>query len=195
VTAIAHDLSQPLPPLPDFAGATVVHCAAEIRAGDWSAQWRGNVEATRHVLDWAVRHGSRRVVLFSTGSLYGFRPDRRMTEDDPLAPDGPYAHSKRLVETLAGAYAQQFGLAVVTFRLYFPYGGTPVAGMFRRIEQSVSSGDTLTINRGGAPRVTPVHVDDVSAAVLMGVSEAFPPGVYNLCGGGVQGAVAGLPAV
>ena len=182
VTAIVHDLSEPLPALPDFAGATVVHCAAEIRAGDFRALWRGNVEATRHVLDWAVSHGSPRVVLFSTGGVYGFQPDRRMAEEDPLAPEGPYAHSKRIVEGLADAYARQFGLAVVTFRLYFPYGGTPVAGLFRRIEQSVAGGETLTINRGGAPRVTPVHVDDVSAAVLMGVSDALAPGVYNVCG-------------
>lgn len=181
-TAIVHDLSQPLPPWPDLAGATVVHCAAEIRASDWITHWKGNIEATRHVLDWAVRHGSRRVVVFSTGSVYGFQPDRRMVETDPLAPDGPYAHSKRIVEAIADAYAQQFGLAVVTFRLYFPYGGEPAWGLFGRIEHSVANGEALTINRGGAPRLTPVHVDDVSAAVLMSVSDTFHPGVYNLCG-------------
>ncbi len=187
---VAHDLTTPLPDVPALADAVVVHCAAEIRAGAWADHWRGNVIATRHVMDWAVRHRSPRVVLFSTGAVYGFQAGRRMSERDPVSPEGHYARTKLMAEEIARAIAARHGLDLVIFRLYFPFGGPwPVAagdpgaaGLFHRVLTAVRDGGVLHVNPGGAPRITPVHLDDVAAAVVASVDPSFAPGIFNLSG-------------
>ena len=56
-------------------------------------------------------------------------------------------------------------------------------GIFPLIKNSTQKGLPLTLNVGGAPKIQPVHCDDISAAVEL-VLEKRPPGfnVYNLCG-------------
>lgn len=183
---VAHDLTAPLPDLPALAGAVVIHCAAEIRASAWADHWRGNVIATRHVMDWAVRHRSPRVVLFSTGGVYGFQPGRRMSERDPVSPEGHYARTKLMAEDIARTIAARHRIDLVILRLYFPFGG-PLgagadAGLFHRILTAVRDGGVLHVNPGGAPRITPVHLDDVAAAVMASVGPSFAPGTFNLSG-------------
>jgi UDP-glucose 4-epimerase len=185
---VAHDLTLPLPHLPALDGAVAVHCAAEIRATAWADHWRGNVIATRHLMDWAVRHHSPRVVLFSTGGVYGFQAGRRMSERDPVNPEGHYARTKLMAEDIARNIAGRHGIDLVILRLYFPFGGpfrrggTAAAGLFQRVLAAVRDGGVLHVNAGGAPRITPVHVDDVAAAVVAGVEPSFAPGTFNLCG-------------
>jgi nucleoside-diphosphate-sugar epimerase len=179
---LQHDLAMPLPELSALRGATVIHCAAEIRAPDWESHWRANALATRNVLEWAVKHQARRFVMFSTGSVYGFQNGRRMTESDRLAPFGHYGYSKCIAEEICRAYADLFKLPLVMFRLYFPFGPGQSAGMFRLVENAVRSGSRLQIKDRGAPNITPVHVDDVVQAVSLSLDDGFPEGVYNLCG-------------
>lgn len=187
-TGITHDLTAPLPDLPTLDGAVVIHCAAEIRAAAWAEHWRGNVIATRHVMDWAVRHRSPRVVVFSTGGVYGFQAGRRMTERDPAKPEGHYARTKLMAEDVARNIAERHGIDLVILRLYFPFGGafprggTAAAGLFQRVLTAVRDGGVLHVNPGGAPRITPVHVDDVAAAVVASVEPSFAPGTFNLSG-------------
>lgn len=180
--AVRHDLAAPMRDMPHLTGATVVHCAAEIRAPDWESHWRGNVLATRNILEWAVKHQARRFVMFSTGSVYGFQNGRRMQETDSLAPFGHYGYSKYIAEELCRVYADLFKLPMVVFRLYFPFGPGQNAGMFRLIENAVRSGSRLQIKNNGAPNITPVHVDDVVQAVILSLGNNFPAGTYNLCG-------------
>ena len=182
VDIIEHDLSIPLPELPRLRKATVIHCAAEIRAPDWESHWRGNVLATRNILEWAVKHQARRFVMFSTGSVYGYQDNQHMKEGDNLAPFGHYGYSKYIAEKLCKAYADMFQLPVVMFRLYFPFGPSQTAGMFRLIENAIRSGNPLHIKDKGAPNITPVHVDDVVQAVIHSLGTDFPAGIYNLCG-------------
>jgi 2-alkyl-3-oxoalkanoate reductase len=187
---VVHDLTAPLPDLPALAGAVVVHCAAEIRAGAWADHWRANVIATRHVMDWAVRHRSPRVVLFSTGGVYGFQTGRRMSERDAVSPEGHYARTKLMAEDIARRIAARHGLDLVVLRLYFPFGGPfsvlaggpGSAGLFHRVVAAVRDGGVLHVNPGGAPRITPVHLDDVTAAVVASVDPSFAAGTFNLSG-------------
>jgi nucleoside-diphosphate-sugar epimerase len=180
--AIVHDLAQPLPPQPQLEGAVVVHCAAEVRSTDWRQQWSSNVVATEHLLDWSRRHAVARLILFSTGGVYGYHAGRRMRETDPAAPFDGYGHSKYLAEQVSRSYADLFDLEVVIFRLYFPFGAGQRSGIFRRVADALHDGGRLRINHDGAPRMTPVHVADVVDAVLRSIAPTFPVGCYNLCG-------------
>ena len=180
--AFTHDLVRPLPPRPQLKGAVVVHCAAEIHSTDWQQLWSSNVVATQNLLEWSRRHDVTRFILFSTGGVYGYQAGRRRPETDPVAPFGGYGHSKHLAELVCRAGAQLFGLEVVIFRLYFPFGADLRSGVFRRVADALRDGSPLRINKDGAPRMTPVHVADVADAVVRGIAPTFPAGCYNLSG-------------
>jgi nucleoside-diphosphate-sugar epimerase len=182
IAAVAHDLARPLPPQPELKGAIVVHCAAELGAADWQRHWDSNVLATKNLLDWSRRHEVARFILFSSGGVYGYQPGRRMRETDPVAPADGYGHSKHLAEGVCRGYAALFGLELVIFRLYFPFGAGLRSGLFRRVADALCRGGRLQIKAGGGPRMTPVHVADVVDAVRRATAPAFPPGCYNLCG-------------
>jgi nucleoside-diphosphate-sugar epimerase len=182
ISTLAHELARPLPEQPQLKGAVVVHCAAEIRSADWQRHWDSNVVATRNLLEWSRRHEATRFILFSTGAVYGYHAGRRMRESDPAAPFDGYGHSKHLAEAVSRSYAQLFGLPVVIFRLYFPFGASQRSGVFRLVADALRQGSRLQIKRDGAPRMTPVHVADVADAVIHGVAPTFPAGCYNLCG-------------
>jgi len=182
IRALAHDLAEPLSPQPELKGAVVVHCAAELRPTEWQQQWNSNVAATQNLLEWSRRHEVARFILFSTGSVYGYQAGRRLQETDPAAPFDGYGHSKYLAELVARSYAELFDLEVVIFRLYFPFGAGQRSGIFRRVADALHKGSPLRINQDGAPRMTPVHVADVTDAVLGAVAPTFPVGCYNLSG-------------
>src|SRR5689334_7178475 len=182
IRALEHDLVQPLPPQPELKGTVVVHCAAEIRSTKWQQQWDSNVAATRNLLEWSRRHEVARFILFSTGGVYGYQAGRRMRETDPAAPIDGYGHSKHLAELVSRSYAGLFDLEVVIFRLYFPFGAGQRSGVIRRVADALHRHSRLQINQDGAPRMTPVHVADVTDAVLRALAPTFPAGCYNLSG-------------
>jgi nucleoside-diphosphate-sugar epimerase len=179
---IRHDIAEPFPDCPGLIGATVVHCAAEIRSQDPQHHWRSNVVGTRNLLAWCTRHQVRRVILLSTGGVYGYVKGCRMRESDAARPAGAYAETKYAAETEVRRYAEPERMELVIFRLYFPFSRDPPAGVFRHVEDSVRHEVPLRIKRDGAPRMTPVHLDDIADAVARGVTADFPPGCYNLCG-------------
>lgn len=53
---------------------------------------RVNVNGTANVVKAAAEMGVRRVVFFSTISVYGNQTDRILTKDTPPQPDTFYAH-------------------------------------------------------------------------------------------------------
>ncbi len=108
---VRHDLSDPIP-----AGRVpgpvdvVVHCAA--LASPWAppeAFVAANVRGTRHVVDWARRHGHPHLLYVSSSSvLYRDADQFDLTEDSPVPPDGEqinaYSRTKRIGERAVEAY-------------------------------------------------------------------------------------------
>lgn len=182
ILSFEHDLTQALPVCPGLKCATVVHCAGVIRSSDSIQYWTANVVGTQNLLDWSSEHGVRRFVHFSTGGVYGYNKAKRMREADGPRPADAYSESKHLSELVARQHCEFAGIELVIFRLYFPFSLNQPNGIFRLVEDSVRTGAELKIKCDGAPRMTPVHIEDVVDAVLRSVSPDFPPGFYNLCG-------------
>lgn len=182
LTALAHDIREPFPEIRAFRGATIIHAAAVMNSSDRSLLWSANVEGTRQTLEWAVRQEARRFVLFSSGGVYGYAKDHLWQEMEPTRPIGFYGHTKLIAENVARAYHEIHGIPVTVIRLFFPYGQGQKRGIFRLISDSVQSGAALTVNPGGAPKINPIHIDDVAAAIdsLLPQSGGFE--IFNLCG-------------
>jgi len=133
----------------------------------------------------ARRAGVRRVVYFSSGSVYrpSFEPLR---EDDAVAGDGLYPMSKRMGEELAARFRDVFELCVV--RPFIVYGPGQEDRMIPDLVSRVAAGRAVTVapRRAGEREpsgliTTPCHVDD-AARITVALLEADVPDVLNLAG-------------
>jgi nucleoside-diphosphate-sugar epimerase len=146
--------------------AAAAGCDAVVHAGALAHDSRGtpaeivatNVLGTWHVLLAAEAHGVDRVVVFSSGQVFGFaegegrgEPDRRpVTDDHPRRASRPYGMSKLLVEEMCEAWTRRTGIPTIVLRPVMVLDEAAPAGM--RAEDAELGAF--------------VHVDDVAAAVV-----------------------------
>ena len=84
-----------------------------------------NVIGTKRVLEFARHMRSRRVLITSSGAVYGVQPPTQshITEDDALSPStgdplSAYGQSKRVSEFMGTAYASAHGFDILIARLF-----------------------------------------------------------------------------
>ena len=174
------------------APAAVVHLAAlssvDASWDDAGETWRVNAVGTVNVLE-AVRLETpeARVLVASTGEVYGRVEQVPTPEDAPLAPVSPYAASKAAAE-LACEQARCAGVDVVVARAFQHEGpgrderfatGSWVAQIARAEE---SGGGTVRVGDLSARRdVTDVR--DVCHAYVLLLDTSVPAGTYNVATG------------
>ncbi|GGP82701.1 NAD-dependent epimerase/dehydratase family protein [Streptosporangium pseudovulgare] len=104
---------------------TVIHLAARPSVprslADPVASHTVNATGTLNVLE-ACRETAPQVILASSSSVYGNRPEPYKHEDLPTRPLSPYGASKLAAEAYALAYAESYGLPVLPFRFFNVYG-------------------------------------------------------------------------
>ncbi len=83
------------------------------------------VNGTRRVLDFASSHGTRKLLLTSSGAVYGkqpstltYIPEDYMGAPDPLDPGSAYGEGKRAAELLCSIYAKTFGIEMKIARCF-----------------------------------------------------------------------------
>ena len=148
----------------------VVHLAAVSSVPgaqqDASNAFHVNAEGTAALLD-AVRSapGSPRVVVMSTGHVYG-RPLRSpVDEDEPLKPLSVYGWTKLAAEAAVGAYAAAYGLDAVVFRAFNIYGpGQDPSFVIPTIVEQALRGQDIRLGNADVIRDF-LHVDDFCSAM------------------------------
>ncbi|MGH6689798.1 MAG: NAD-dependent epimerase/dehydratase family protein [Gammaproteobacteria bacterium] len=169
------------------AAITAIPTAAE--RGRFIETTQVNVLGTLHILDAVREIGAGRVVVVSSGSVYGVRADRRpVTEDDVAQPQGVYPITKWAAEALARRYAAVNALDVAVVRLASPFGAferdtgsRPLLSAINDWTRAALRGEPLRI--GGPPTALrdPIYIDDVAngiATVLL--ADRLPHDVYNV---------------
>jgi NAD dependent epimerase/dehydratase len=81
-----------------------------------------NVSGTLNVLNAALRHGTRSVVVTSTSEVYGTARFVPITEEHPLVGQSPYAATKIAADQLAISFHRSFGLPVSILRPFNTFG-------------------------------------------------------------------------
>jgi UDP-glucuronate 4-epimerase len=177
-------------PLFDAAQA-VVHLAgiAGVRPSfaDPARYARVNVEGTAVVQELAAEQGIERFVFASSSSVYGNATPLPAREDAPaIAPESPYAASKRSAELIASAICRRIpAMRCAALRFFTVYGPRQRPEMaITSFARSILAGQSITVFGDGSMRRDFTHVDDVVRGVLA-VLERLPVGfrIYNLGSG------------
>ena len=103
-------------------GAAVTSIPPEVERARFVRTAEVNVMGTLHVLGAAREAGAGRIVIISSGSIYGPRPDLApIAEDDPANPGELYPLTKWAAEALGRRFARAHGLDLAVTRLASPF--------------------------------------------------------------------------
>ncbi|MGH1565829.1 SDR family oxidoreductase [Mumia sp. DW29H23] len=165
---------------------TVVHLASIVNPPPGMSEdvaYRVDVDGSRNVLDAALAHGVRRLVVSSSGAAYGYHADNPawITEDQPVRGNDAFAYSrhKRLVEEmLADARRDHPELEQTVLRIGTILGervDNQITDLFRKKR-------LLKIAGSDSPFVF-VWDTDLTAIVVRAVTSDVT-GIFNVAGDG-----------
>jgi UDP-glucose 4-epimerase len=150
-----------------------------------------NVGGTVSLMEAMRDVGIRRVVLASSGAIYGDQDIQPLTEGQTPRPQSPYAVSKLAAEYYIRTIGGLWGIETVCLRIFNAYGpgqhlppsNPPVVPYFLR--QAVRSG-TLVIHGDGKQTRDYVYVDDVVSAMIAAATAPNINGLVINVGSGVE---------
>lgn len=156
-----------------------------------------NVGGTVSVLEAMRDAGVKRVVLASSGAVYGNQPQQPVQEDMVPNPRSPYAVSKLSAEYYVRTIGMLWGIEAVCLRIFNAYGpGQPLRASFPPVIPSfmsrILSGGSVIIHGDGSSTRDFVYLDDVVNAL---VAASSAPGIDRRIinvGSGVETSVADL---
>jgi UDP-glucose 4-epimerase len=136
-----------------------------------------NVGGTVSLMEAMRDAGVRRVVLASSGAVYGEQADQPVREDQIPNPQSPYAVSKLAAEYYVRTIGALWGIETVVTRIFNAYGPgqnlppshPPVVPRF--LQQALRGG-SLVIFGSGAQTRDFVYVDDVVTALSAAATAA-----------------------
>ncbi|MFL5619261.1 MAG: NAD-dependent epimerase/dehydratase family protein [Gemmatimonadaceae bacterium] len=148
------------------------------------------IEGTRHTLDIASHAHIERVLLLSSGAVYGRQPSAlsHVSESyaggpDPLDPLQAYAEGKRVAELLGGVFARDRDLEIVIARAFafvgphLPLDAHFAVGNFLR---DAVSGDTIRVGGDGTPFRSYLHAADLAVWLWTLLARGRSGRAYNV---------------
>ena len=129
-----------------------------------------NVGGTVSVMEAMRDAGVNRVVLTSSGAVYGAQTEQPLRESIVPKPDSPYAVSKLSAEYYVRTIGALWGLETVALRVFNAYGpGQPLPAshppVVSRFLKSVASGGSLIVHGEGSQTRDYVFISDVIDAL------------------------------
>jgi UDP-glucose 4-epimerase len=129
-----------------------------------------NVGGTVALMEAMRDAGVKRVVLTSSGAIYGEQPRQPVTEDLSPHPTSPYAVSKLAAEYYVRTIGSLWGIETVALRIFNAYGPgqpippshAPVIPQF--VQQALGRGSLVVFGDGEQTRDF-VYIDDVVEAL------------------------------
>ncbi len=134
------------------------------------------VLGTRHVLDLARRCGVRRILLISSGAVYGpqpstltHQPDDSQMACNPLLPGSAYGEGKRVMELMGAMLRHSTGIESITARCFAFCGpGLPLNGHFAigNFVRDALFSDQITVQGDGSPMRSYLYGADLAVWLL-----------------------------
>jgi nucleoside-diphosphate-sugar epimerase len=174
----------------DFILHTASNASPAVFSTDPVGTMTGLVEGTKNVLELASACRAKRVLVVSTGEIYGrgAPEDLPFREDflgwiDVLSPRSCYPSGKRAAETLCAAYGQQYGVDSVIARPCHVYGPTATPRDNRASTQflnDAAAGRDIVMKSPGLQLRSYLHVADCALALLYVLIHGAPHQAYNV---------------
>lgn len=167
----------------------VIHLAALLHVVDPPPELEAryeqvNVGGTRTLLKEAVRSGVKRIVLFSTISVYGSGTGRTIIDEDTTPkPVTAYARSKLEAERVLLSAKNADGQPIGTVLRMAAVFGSRVKGNYQRLVTALASGRFVPIGAGDNRRTLIYDRDAARAAVLAAQHPAAGSQVFNVSDG------------
>ena len=156
-----------------------------------------NVGGTVSLMEAMRDVGVRRVIMASSGAVYGDSSAQKLTESTKPKPSSPYAVSKLAAEHYIRTIGTLWGIETVSLRIFNAYGPgqripvshPPVVPHF--IKQTLRNG-TLVIHNNGEQTRDYVYVDDVVKALTAAMTAPNLDGLVINIGSGTETSVRNL---
>jgi len=141
-----------------------------------------NVGGTVSLMEAMRDVGVHRVVLISSGAVYGDQQDQPLKESANPNPRSPYAVSKLAAEFYVRTIGDLWGIETVSLRVFNAYGPgqhlppshPPV---IMNLLRQATRGGTIVVHGDGSQTRDYVYIDDVVSAMI---AAATAPGLDNL---------------
>ena len=134
------------------------------------------IQGTKHVLDCAERNGATRILLTSSGAIYGPQPaevthvpEDRTAPETPLEKMDAYSEGKRLMEMMGSVHAEKTGSTVIVARCFaFTGAGLPLDGHFAigNFIRDALTADAISIKGGGTAERSYLYAADLAIWLL-----------------------------
>lgn len=130
-----------------------------------------NVGGTVSLMEAMRDAGISRVVLASSGAIYGQQEKQPVRESDVPRPDTPYAVSKWAAEQYVHTIGELWGIETVALRIFNAYGpgqSLPVshAPVIPRFLNAITTGGSVVVYGDGRQSRDFVYVSDVVEALI-----------------------------
>ena len=141
-----------------------------------------NVMGTENVLEFCRQKSIP--LIYVSSYLYGQPEKLPISENDPVVPNNPYAHSKYLAEQLCEFYAREFGSTIVILRPFNIYGlGQSDRFLIPLIVGQALKGPDIRV-KTLTPRRDYVYLDDAVDAMVRAAEKICTPfAIYNIGSG------------
>jgi dTDP-glucose 4,6-dehydratase len=154
------------------------------------ALYEGNVSGAQRVLAFAAHAQVQRFLNLSSGAVYGPQPLDllHISEDSAVAPDPQrvdlaYGHSKRAIEFLVAAHAQQHGFVACSARCFAFVGAFLPLGINYAIGNFIKdalSGRCIRISGDGTPLRSYLYMADLAIWLWTLLVRGNPGRSYNV---------------
>jgi nucleoside-diphosphate-sugar epimerase len=168
----------------------IIHAATDVAAQPSPQEvFDTCIEGTRQVLALARESGARRLLLLSSGAVYGplppgmtHVPETHLGAPDPLSVASAYGEGKRVSELLV-AQAGLNGLDVHIARLFAAVGPhLPLDKHFAigNFLRAAINGNEIVVNGDGTPHRSYLYAADMSAWIWAVLFRGLPGRAYNV---------------
>jgi len=168
---------------------TIIHCATanDILSRNFEASVNLTIYGTRNVLEFALKHGIKRVIFFSTLQVYGTELNGEISEDTPVCCQTGYSLNHYYGEELCRMYTRKGDLDIVLLRPSNVFGVPDVSTVNRDslvpmcfVKEILRTGK-LTLNSSGRQQRNFISTNEVADMCLYLINN-FPNGcnVVNL---------------